>query len=74
MFSPKVLRSIFGCPAGFILFSLKALALVSFKILSRTSPNIAFPNCLFKTSFGTLPGLNPLSWTVFETSEYFSFR
>ena len=72
--SPKVLRSIFGCPAGFILLSLKALVVVSFKTLSKTSPNIAFPNCLFNTSLGTFPGLKPLSCTVLETSSYLSFR
>ena len=63
--SPKVFKSILGCPAGFILFSCKALVLVSFNILSKTSPNIAFPNCLFKISFGTFPVIKHFKLSVF---------
>ena len=44
---------------------------VSFRTLSKTSPKIAFPNCLFKTSFGTLPGRNPLRFTLPFISSYF---
>ena len=62
--SPYVFKSNFGCPAGLILFSSKAFFDVSLTTLSRTSPKIAFPNCLFKTSLGTLPGLNPFKFTV----------
>ena len=36
--SPYDFKSIFGCPAGFILFSWIAFVLVSFKTLSKTSP------------------------------------
>jgi FKBP-type peptidyl-prolyl cis-trans isomerase (trigger factor) len=59
-------------PAGLILFSSNAFVEVSFKTLSKTSPNTALPNCLFKTSFGTFPGLNPLRFTVPLISSYFS--
>ena len=59
--SPYVFRSNFGWPAGLILFSSKAFVDVSFKTLSNTSPNTALPNCLFKISFGTFPGLNLLN-------------
>ena len=40
--------------------------------LAKTSPNIAFPNCLINISFGTFPGLNPFKVTLFLTSSYFS--
>ena len=59
-------------PAGLILFSSSAFVDVSFKTLSKTSPNTAFPNCLFKTSLGTLPGRNPFKFTVLLISSYFS--
>ena len=52
--------------------STKALVDVSFKTLSKTSPKTAFPNCLFKTSFGTFPGRNPFKLTVPLISSYFS--
>ena len=68
----RIFKSILGCPAGLILFSSRALVEVSFKTLSKTSPNTALPNCLFKTSFGTLPGRNPLRFTVPLISSYFS--
>ena len=59
-------------PAGFIFCSSSALVDVSFKTLSKTSPKTALPNCLFKISFGTLPGLNPLRFTLPLISSYFS--
>ena len=46
--SPYVLRSNFGWPAGFILFSSKAFVDVSFITLSRTSLKTALPNCLLR--------------------------
>ena len=52
--------------------STKALVLVSFKTLSKTSLKIALPNCLFRISLGTLPGLNPLRLIVPFISSNFS--
>ena len=65
LFSPWDFKSIFGCPAGLILFSSRAFVLVSFKTLSNTSPYIDFPNCLLRTSLGTFPGLKPFNTTFF---------
>ena len=45
---------------------------VSFSTLSNTSLKIALPNCLFKISLGTLPGLKPFKLTVPFISSYFS--
>ena len=70
--SPYVFRSNFGCPAGLISFSSKALVEVSFITLSKTSLKTAFPNCLFRISLGTLPGLKPLRFIVPFISSYFS--
>ena len=72
--SPNDLRSIFGCPAGLILLSSRAFVVVSFRTLSITSPYTALPNCLFKISVGTFPGLNPLRTTSFLISSYFASK
>ena len=72
--SPNDFKSILGCPAGLILLSSRALVVVSFNTLSITSPYTAFPNCLFKISVGTFPGLNPFNTTSFLISSYFLSR
>ena len=36
--------------------------------LAKTSPNIACPNCFFKISLGTFPGLKPFRLTVLLSS------
>ena len=70
--SPKDIRSIFGWPAGLILLSSRAFVVVSLRTLSITSPYTVLPNCLFKISVGTFPGLNPLRTTSFLISSYFA--
>ena len=65
-------KAIFGEVLDKVLKETSTMVEVSFNTLSRTSPNIALPNCLFKTSLGTFPGRKPFRLTVLLISSYFS--
>ena len=65
-------KSIYGEVLDKILKETSTKAIEENKIKPAGQPKIALPNCLFKTSFGTFPGLKPFKTTVFLISSYLS--
>ena len=65
-------KAIFSEVLDKVLKDTSTQALDENKIKPAGQPKIALPNCLFKTSLGTFPGLKPFKATVFLISSYLS--
>ena len=65
-------KSIYGEVVDKILRETSSKAINEKKLKVAGQPKIAWPNCFFKISRGTFPGLKPFNETFFLTSSYFS--